>query len=262
MNRRASIRTVTGFTRLKSEGKDSVKTLIAIPAYNEEENIVRVVEHLKQVLPGCDYVVINDGSSDHTGEICRKHGYHLIDQAVNLGLAGTFQCGMRYALLHDYDAVIQFDGDGQHRPEYIPEMEQKIGQGYDIVIGSRFVTKKKPSSMRMVGNTMIQLFTRLTTGQKLSDPTSGMRMYGRRVIRAMAEQINLAPEPDTISYLIRCGAKVTEIQVEMDDRIAGESYLNAWRSVQYMASVCVSILFYSAFRKPIKLDESASKEEE
>ena len=231
-----------------------MRVLLAIPAYNEAENIVRVIEHLKEVLPDCDYVVINDGSTDRTREICLEHGYHLIDQAVNLGLAGTFQCGMRYALKHGYDAVIQFDGDGQHRPEFIPEMEQKIKEGADIVIGSRFVTKAKPHSMRMLGNNLIQFFTFITTGQRLSDPTSGMRMYGKRVIRTMAEQINLAPEPDTISYLMRCGAKVSEVQVEMDERIAGESYLTAWRSVQYMASVCVSILFIGAFRKRIPLE--------
>lgn len=231
-----------------------MKVLLAIPAYNEADNIVRVIEHLKEVVPEYDYVVINDGSSDQTKQICLERGYHLIDQAVNLGLAGTFQCGMRYALKHDYDAVIQFDGDGQHRPEFIPEMEQKIKEGADIVIGSRFLTKAKPSSMRMVGSNMIQFFTWITTGQKLSDPTSGMRMYGKRIVRAMAEQINLAPEPDTISFLMRCGAKVAEVQVEMDERIAGQSYLTAWRSVQYMASVCVSILFIGAFRKRIPLE--------
>ena len=232
-----------------------MRTLIVIPAYNEAESIVRVVEHLKETLPGYDYVVINDGSSDRTKEICREHHFHLIDQTVNLGLAGTFQCGMKYGKKHGYDAVVQFDGDGQHRPEFIPAMEKKIAEGADIVIGSRFLTKPKPSSMRMLGSNMIHFFTKLTTGQSLSDPTSGMRMYGRRVIDYMAEQINLAPEPDTISYLMRCGAKVAEVQVEMDERIAGESYLTAWRSIQYMASVCLSILFIGAFRKRIPLED-------
>ena len=233
-----------------------MKVLLAIPAYNEADNIVRVIEHLKETIPDYDYVIINDGSSDNTCEICREHGYHLIDQKVNLGLAGTFQCGMRYALKHGYDAVVQFDGDGQHRPEYIPDMGKKLQEGNDIVIGSRFVTKPKPRSLRMFGSNLIHFFTWLTTGQKLSDPTSGMRMYGKRVIRVMAEQINLNPEPDTISYLMRCGAKTAEIQVEMDERIAGESYLNAWKSIQYMASVCISILFIGAFRKRIPLEES------
>lgn len=232
-----------------------MNTLIVIPAYNEEGNIVRVIEHLKETLPDYDYVVINDGSSDHTRALCREHGFHLIDQRVNLGLAGTFQCGMKYAEKHGYDAVIQFDGDGQHRPEYIPAMAEKIVEGNDIVIGSRFVTKKKPNSLRMLGSNLIYFFTWMTTGQKLSDPTSGMRMYGKRIIHVMADQINLNPEPDTISFLMRCGAKTTEIQVEMDERVAGESYLTAWKSIQYMASVCISILFIGAFRKRITLED-------
>ena len=232
-----------------------MRTLIVIPAYNEEKSIVRVVEHLKEVLPGYDYVIINDGSADNTAKICREHGYHMIDQKINLGLSGTFQCGMKYAQKHDYDAVIQFDGDGQHRPEYIPAMAAKIEEGYDIVIGSRFVDKPKPKSMRMFGGNMIELFTKLTTGKNIHDPTSGMRMYGRRIIRFMAEEINLPPEPDTISYLIRCGAKVTEVQVEMDERLEGESYLNAWRSMQYMMNVCTSILVIGAFRPKIELED-------
>lgn len=232
-----------------------MKTLIVIPAYNEEESIVRVVEHLKEVLPTYDFVVINDGSQDRTRDLCKEHGYPLIDQRINLGLSGTFQCGMRYALRHGYDAVIQFDADGQHRPEYIPAMEKKIEEGYDIVIGSRFVDRPKPRSMRMFGNNMIELFTRLVTGKDIHDPTSGMRMYGKRIIRFMAEQINLAPEPDTISYLMRCGAKVTEVPVEMDERLAGESYLTVWKSMQYMMNVCVSILVIGAFRPRISLEE-------
>jgi glycosyltransferase involved in cell wall biosynthesis len=232
-----------------------MKTLIVVPAYNEDESIVRVIDHLKEVLPDYDYVIINDGSSDNTAKLCREHGYQMIDQKINLGLSGTFQCGMKYAQRHGYDAVIQFDGDGQHRPEYIPKMQKKIEEGYDIVIGSRFVDQVKPKSMRMFGNNMIELFTKLTTGKDIHDPTSGMRMYGKRIIRFMAKEINLAPEPDTISYLIRCGAKVTEVQVEMDDRIAGESYLTAWKSMQYMMNVCMSILVIGAFRPKIELEE-------
>ena len=232
-----------------------MKTLIVIPAFNEEESIVRVVDHLKEVLPNYDFIVINDGSKDRTAELCRENGYPLIDQKINLGLSGTFQCGMKYALKHHYDAVVQFDADGQHRPEYIPAMEAKLQEGYDIVIGSRFVGGRKPRSMRMFGGNMIELFTFLMTGKVIHDPTSGMRMYGKRMISFMAEQINLTPEPDTITYLIRCGAKVTEVPVEMDERIAGESYLTAWKSMQYMVTVCVSILVIGIFRPRIKLEE-------
>ena len=230
-----------------------MKVLLAIPPYNEEENIVRVIEHVKEVLPGYDYVVINDGSTDHTKAICLEHGYHLIDQAVNLGLAATFQCGMRYALKHGYDAVIQFDGDGQHRPEYIPEMEQKIQEGADIVIGSRFVNESKPNSLRMFGSNILQSFIRLTTGTNIKDPTSGMRMFSRRIIKILAGNINMGPEPDTVAYLVRSGAKTEEIQVTMDERLFGESYLNLKASIKYMTVMSISILLIGCFRPKVNL---------
>ena len=232
-----------------------MKILIIIPAYNEEGNIVRVVDNLIQNYPQYDYVVVNDGSSDRTKEICEEHGYHMLNQKVNLGLSGTFQTGMRYAWINGYDAALQFDGDGQHRPEFIAEMAKQIEAGYDIVIGSRFVTEKKPRTMRMFGNNLIQGFLKITTGKTIKDPTSGMRMYGKRVIAIMANEANLAPEPDTIAYLIKCGASVKEVQVTMDERIAGTSYLNAWKSAHYMAYVCISITVISWFRKKIRIGE-------
>jgi glycosyltransferase involved in cell wall biosynthesis len=143
---------------------------------------------------------------------------------------------------------MQYDGDGQHRPEYIAAMAEKIEQGYDIAIGSRFVTEKKDGSLRMLGSRMIERFVRLTTGKTIHDPTSGMRMYNKDIIRVLANNAALTPEPDTVAYLIRCGAKVSEVQVTMDERIAGESYLTLRRSIQYMATVCIGILFVGWIR--------------
>lgn len=223
--------------------------LVIIPAYNEEENIVRVVENLKNNYPMYDYVVINDGSSDDTARICRKHGYELVDLPVNLGLAGAFQTGLKYAWRKGYDYAIQFDADGQHRPEFIKAMLEKIQEGYDIVIGSRFVTEKKPHSLRMLGSNLISAATRLTTGRRVKDPTSGMRMFNKKMIAEFALNLNYGPEPDTISYLLKQGATIAEVQVEMDERIAGESYLNLTKSMMYMLRMLMSILFIQNFRK-------------
>ena len=225
------------------------KVLIIIPAYNEEGNIERVVSNLIENYPQYDYVVVNDGSKDSTADICKRNGYNLLDQPINLGLAGAVQTGMKYAYENDYEAAIQFDGDGQHRPEYIGTMYEKIKEGYDIVIGSRFVTEKKPNTLRMFGSNLIQGIIKLTTYVDIHDPTSGMRMYNRRVIKVLAEQINMGPEPDTVAHLIRSGAKVTEVQVTMDERIAGESYLNLSRSAKYMTTMFTSILLIGFFRK-------------
>lgn len=229
-----------------------MKTLIIIPAYNEAENIERVVENLKQNYHQYDYVVVNDGSKDNTAEICRIRGYNLLDLPVNLGLTGAFQTGIRYARERGYDAAIQFDGDGQHEPAYIVKMIDAMqSKNCDIVIGSRFCSEEKPRTLRMLGSNLICAAIRLTTGKKLTDPTSGMRLYNAKMLDRFSKQLNYTPEPDTISYLIRSGANISEVQVEMHERIAGTSYLTLMRSVRYMLNMFISILFVQAFRPKV-----------
>ena len=118
-----------------------------------------------------------------------------------------------------------------------------------MVIGSRFVTEKKPHSLRMLGSNMIQFAIRLTTGKTIKDPTSGMRMYNKKLIEKLAFALDLGPEPDTVALFIRKKFKVKEIQVEMLERIAGESYLNLSRSIKYMMRMFVSILILQWFRE-------------
>ena len=119
----------------------------------------------------------------------------------------------------------------------------------DIVIGSRFVSKKKPKSLRMFGNNLIQAMVKITTGITINDPTSGMRAYNRRAIKELATGPNLGPEPDTLSYLIKKrGMRIKEVQVEMAERIAGESYLNLRNSARYMTRMAFSVLFVQFFR--------------
>ncbi|MDL2253601.1 glycosyltransferase family 2 protein [Ruminococcaceae bacterium OttesenSCG-928-I18] len=222
--------------------------LVIIPAYNEAANIVPVVRRLQSTCPGYDFVVVNDGSHDETARLCRENGFPLLDLPVNLGLSGAVGTGMKYAFEHGYDAAIQFDADGQHRPEYLPQLADKLREGYDIVGGSRYLEKPKPITPRMLGSRLITLAILLTTGQKLTDPTSGQRIYSRRIIHEFATQINHPPEPDTVSYLIRKGAKAAEIQVDMNERTAGTSYLNSFNSIGYMLRMGFSIMVVQRFR--------------
>lgn len=223
--------------------------LVIIPAYNEEESIVNVVENIIQNYPQYDYVIVNDGSKDNTSQICHQNGYNIIDLPVNLGLTGAFQTGLRYAYEKGYQKAVQFDADGQHLPEYIEVLSQKMDEGYELVIGSRFVTEKRDKSLRMLGNTLISGAIKLTTGKTVNDPTSGMRMFNKDLIEEFAKNINYGPEPDTVSYLIRHGVKVCEVQVSMQDRQAGESYLTLARSIEYMMHMFVSIMIVQNFRK-------------
>ena len=225
------------------------KVLAIIPAYNEEGSLQNTIEELKAVAPEVDFIVINDGSTDSTGGICRANGYPVLDLPVNGGLTVGFQTGMKYAARKGYGYAIQFDADGQHMPRYIDAMRKKIDDAdADIVIGSRFVQFKKEHSARMFGSRIITFIVKMTTGKRVSDPTSGMRMFNRRMIELFAKDMSLNPEPETIAYLIRKGVMVEEVQVSMRDRTAGESYLNLTRSAAYMIRVCTSILFVQWFR--------------
>lgn len=226
-----------------------MRTLLIIPAYNEEGSLKKTVDTVIEKAPQVDFLIVNDGSKDGTAQVCRDNGYPFLDLPINLGLAGAFQSGMKYAFRHGYDCAIQFDADGQHLPEYIAPMVHAISDA-DIVIGSRFIDSKKPHSMRMLGSNLISGAIRLTTGKSIKDPTSGMRAFNSEMIAYMATGLNCGPEPDTVSYLIkRANAKVVEVPVEMADRYAGESYLNPWKSVVYMVRMTVSIFFIQLFRK-------------
>lgn len=227
-----------------------INVLIIIPAYNESMNIEKVVDELIDNYPQYDYVVVNDGSKDNTADICRKRGYNMLDLPVNLGLAGAFQTGVKYAYKCGYDAVLQLDGDGQHNPKYIADMVSCMEENSaDIVIGSRFINHKKPRSLRMAGGRIITLIIRTTTRIKICDPTSGMRLFSKNMLKEFAYCMNYGPEPDTISYLVKNGAKVQEVPVEMNERLAGESYLNLKTSIKYMATMCLSIVLVQWFRK-------------
>lgn len=229
------------------------RVLIIIPAYNEEGNIQRVISELRENYPQYDYIVINDGSRDHTPEILDEHNYCHIDMPINVGLACGVQTGMMYAYKNGYDYAVQYDGDGQHDAMYIKDMIAAMND-CDICIGSRFVSGKKPLSLRMFGSNIICLAIKITTGKTIKDPTSGMRMFNRATMKIMANSIDYGPEPDTVAHLIRSGARVKEVQVSMRERIAGVSYLNVPRSIKYMLHMCFSILFIQWCRKKNEIE--------
>ena len=148
-----------------------MKSLIIIPAYNEEACIEQTVRDILEHAPNFDYIVINDCSKDRTKEICEKNQFHYIDLPVNLGIGGAVQTGYKYACNHGYDYAVQVDGDGQHDPRFLEQMlhvmqEKKL----DMLIGSRFITKEgfQSSGLRRTGikyfTWLIRLLTVLCSG--------------------------------------------------------------------------------------------------
>lgn len=220
-----------------------MKTLVIIPAYNEEECIEQVVKNVLE--QNVDVIVINDGSRDKTSVNAKKTKAHVVDLPVNLGIGGAVQTGYLYAYKNDYDIAIQFDGDGQHNSSYIQNMIKELSnENIDMVIGSRFIdeTGYKQTVMRMLGNKIISGMIRLYTGKKIYDTTSGYRAVNKKLIKKFAMNYpSDYPEPDTNLRILREGYKVKEIPVTMNKRNTGKSSITPLKSIYYMIKVSLAM---------------------
>lgn len=223
-----------------------VKKLIIIPAYNEEANIEKTVESILNDSTGFDYVVINDCSTDRTKEICEQKGYNIVNLPINLGIGGAVQTGYKYAARNGYDMAVQVDGDGQHDPAFLEEMAEYLEKNnLDMVIGSRFIEKQgfQSSGLRRVGIRFFSWLIKLLTGTTVTDPTSGLRMIGKNVLRLFAEEYPKDyPEPESVVAILRKGMRVEEIPVVMREREGGVSSISMKKSVYYMVKVTLAIL--------------------
>jgi len=238
------------------------KTLVIIPAYNEEGSIGKVVEEVRTHLPQADILVVNDGSTDLTSEIAKSKGAIVLNLPFNLGIGGGMQAGFRYAYEKGYAIAIQVDADGQHDPKEIPKLLQALTEKkVDMVIGSRFLgdSEFKSSLMRRIG---ISIFSRVIStiaGQKITDPTSGFRAANRKAIQLFASNYPQDyPEPEAVVLLHQCRLKMGEIPVGMSKRYSGESSITRIRSVYYVVKVLLAI-FVDCFKKPPYLREEEER---
>lgn len=225
-----------------------LKTLIIIPAYNEQENINSVVDNIINNYSQFDYIVINDCSSDSTEKILEENNYNYISLPVNLGIGGGVQTGYKYALEKGYDIAIQMDGDGQHSPKYFSEVIKIIEEGRaDIVIGSRFLEKEgfQSTKLRRVGINFLSFLIKLTSGENVKDVTSGYRAVNRKFIDIYAKKYSQDyPEPEAIVQAAMYDAKILEYPVIMFDRLGGKSSISSFKSIYYMIKVSIGILLY------------------
>lgn len=223
--------------------------LIIIPAYNEEKSILNVVNNIKKVKTNnyiIDYIIINDGSSDNTKKVCLNNNLNFIDLPNNLGIGGAVQTGYKYAYYKNYDIAIQIDGDNQHNPSYIINLCDEINNGYDLVIGSRFVenlSKFKSSFLRRVGINFLSNLIKICTGVKVYDVTSGFRACNKDIIEYFANNYPIDyPEPDSLVQVLKQNKKVKEIPVEMNERKTGKSSIRGLKSIYYMIKVSFAII--------------------
>lgn len=229
------------------------KVLIVIPAYNEAENIKQVIFDLNTQCPEYDYLIVDDCSNDETKRICNENEYHYIRFSNNIGIGGGVQAGYKYALERNYDIVVQHDGDGQHNPAYLTDViEPILKDQYDIVIGSRYLTKEgfQSSAFRRAGINVLSKLIYLCSGVRIKDVTSGFRAVNLNYIKYYAKDYPQDyPEPEAIVSAKLNGARIGEVPVRMRERSNGVSSINSLRSVYYMLKVSCAILISRLIRR-------------
>ncbi len=222
-----------------------MRKLLIIPAYNEAQNINRVLDDIDEHLQDFDILLIDDGSTDSTRELAIKRGVDVISLPFNLGIGAAVQTGYIYAQREGYDLAVQFDGDGQHRADQVDRLvEPLLRNEADMVLGSRFLGKNEYQSglTRMVGIKILSSVISMLIGQKITDPTSGCRATNRRVIEFFSHLYpDDYPEPEALVLLHKAGFRITEVPVLMRQRHMGRSTITAPRAVYYMIKVLLAI---------------------
>ena len=230
-----------------------MKTMVLIPAYNEEARIAEVVGSVRRVVPEYDIIVVNDGSRDNTAASANAMGATVISHPFNMGYGVAIQTGYKYAHANGYDFIIQMDGDGQHDPAYIQHLLKPVMAGEsDFAIGSRFleVESYEPSLARRIGMTLFRKAVSWLTGMRITDSTSGYQAFNREVARYFTTEVFPCdyPDADMLITLHRAGFSIREIPVRMYANTEGKSMHGGLTSLYYIFKMFLSI-FVTLLRK-------------
>ena len=225
------------------------KILIVIPAYNEEENIKKVLDEIKKDIDFADVLVINDCSKDNTEKIVRESGVNCINNIFNMRYAWAVQTGIKYAYQNDYDYVIQFDADGQHiAKEAIKLLEHSKKTNCDIVIGSRYLKDLGYPCpfFRRLGTKAFSWLIKVFCKKKIADPLSGFQCLNKKVIKQYSKMGEYPEFPDAnlVIEMLMKGYKIEEVPVKMRIREMGESmHGGIIKPIKYMINMFYTILF-------------------
>lgn len=240
------LETTSGSEPMGGVAAPAGRTLIVIPAHNEEENIGEVLDELEQLGYGHDVVVVDDASNDDTAKTVERRGKSCLRLSANLGYGGAVQSGFKYALTHGYDYVVQMDGDLQHDPRSIPVLLEAVRSGRaDVALGSRFLGKVSYDVplLRRAGIALFRTIVSSLIGQKITDPTSGFQAHNRKVLSFFAGDNYPVdyPDSDVLLALHYAGLKIEEVPVSMRPRIRGTSIHGGWKTVYYLAKMFLAI---------------------
>ncbi|HEX6952712.1 MAG TPA: glycosyltransferase family 2 protein [Gaiellaceae bacterium] len=221
-------------------------TLVFIPAWNEEENLPAVLDGLHERLPDADILVVDDGSTDGTAEVAREHGAEVLSLGTNKGLRVGIAAGYRWALEHDYAFCGRVDADGQHPPEELARLLERVQSGEcDVAIGSRFVSdtgyepyRYRPSAARRLGTGLLRRSVGVVLRRPFGDATSGLYAVNASALPFLAQRYTSgAPEVEAVIRLVDAGLRVEEVPVDMAPRAGGESKLRGTKALKLVVTV-------------------------
>ena len=228
-----------------------MRTLVFIPAWNEEDSVTEVIAEVGKALPGADVLVVDDGSTDATAERAREAGALVASLPFNQGLGAALQTGYLYALRNGYDACAHLDADGQHPAEEVARLLAEItSDRADLVIGSRYhagasaaTGDYRASFSRRIGISVFRFGLTLATRQRFTDTTSGMRAANRRVMALFSQHYSPDfAEIESLQLAVRQGLRVEELPVRMLERAGGTSFLTPLRSAFFIFKGLVVLL--------------------
>ncbi len=215
-----------------------MKTLVIIPTYNEKENIREIINKILNLGIELDILVVDDNSPDGTHQIVREISEK--DKRVNLllrkkkeGLGVAYREGFKWAVERNYDLIIHLDADFSHNPDEIPNFIKKINEGYDVVVGSRYlngVTVINWPLKRLLLSYFANLYARIVTGVRVKDLTSGYKAFKKEVLMNIPwKEVSSGGygfQIETVYYPYRMGYKVCEIPIVFIERRKGESKMS------------------------------------
>jgi glycosyltransferase involved in cell wall biosynthesis len=234
------------------------RTLVFIPAWNEEDNLPAVLDELRAGLPDAAVLVVDDGSTDATADVARAHGAEVLSFGENRGLQEGIAAGYAYADAHGFDFVGRVDADGQHPVDELARLLALVeADDADVAVGSRFATgdgyaayRYEPSPSRRLGTSVLRRAMRAALGRPFQDATSGMYAANRKAMPALGVPYTSgAPEVESLLRLREAGLRVAEVPVHMRERASGESKLRGSKAVRLVLTVASTLLLYGVWRR-------------
>jgi hypothetical protein len=247
-----------------------MRLLIIIPAYNEQEALGGLLGEIQALTPEqvdaeIQTVVIDDGSTDRTAEVARKGGARVLRLCGNLGIGGAVQAGLRLAAREQFDFAVQIDGDGQHPPAELGRLLEsvRVSPAPDLLVGTRYRTKDdnfRSTLLRRLGSWWLKVILRIIARVRVTDPTSGFRLYGPRALHLFDETYPYDfPEPESLAVARANGLTIAETPVTMRERQGGSSSIAGFSSLYYMLKVTIAIaLTYARARRRKPEDHDAT----